>query len=70
MANNSRGGMFRNRSFLAYFGMNLISRSSYQVANVAIIWFVFVVTKSALDVAIVGIADTVATVLATLPAGV
>ena len=50
--------------------MNLISRSSYQVANVAIIWFVLVVTKSALDVAIVGIADTVATVLATLPAGV
>ncbi len=70
MTTKSQRGIFHNRSFLDYFGMNLSSRTAGQVANVAIIWVVFAVTQSVLDVAIVGIAETVATVLITLPAGV
>ena len=67
---SDRRGIFGNRSSLDYFGMYLTSRSAFQVASVGLIWIVFAVTKSALDVAIVGIANTVSTVIFTLPAGV
>lgn len=72
MTNNSQSSssIFRNRDFLDYFGMNLTSRSAGQVANVALIWVVFAITRSALDVAIVGVTETVAAVVMTLPAGV
>ena len=50
--------------------MYLTSRSAFQVANVGLIWVVNAVTHSALDIAIVGIANTVSTVIVTLPAGV
>lgn len=50
--------------------MYLTSRSAFQVANVGLIWIIYAVTHSALDVAIVGIANTVSTVIVTLPAGV
>jgi Transmembrane secretion effector len=50
--------------------MYLTSRSAFQVGSVGLIWIVYAVTHSALDVAIVGIANTVSTVLVTLPAGV
>lgn len=63
-------GIFRNRNFLDYFGMNLSSRTAGAVTNVSVIWFVFAVTHSAIDVAIVGLAASVATVIVTLPAGV
>ena len=63
-------GIFGNRSFLDYFGMYLTSRSAFQVASVGLIWIVYAVTHSALDVAIVGIANTASTVIVTLPAGV
>lgn len=63
-------GIFRKRSFLDYFVMYLTSRSAFQVANVGLIWIVYALTHSALDVAIVGIANTVSTVITTLPAGV
>ncbi len=56
--------------FLDYFVMYLTSRSAFQVASVGLIWIVYAVTHSALDVAIVGIANTVSTVVVTLPAGV
>jgi Na+/melibiose symporter-like transporter len=50
--------------------MYLTSRSAFQVASVGLIWIVYAVTRSALDVAIVGIANTATTVIVTLPAGV
>ena len=65
-----RAGVFGNRSFLDYFGMYLSSRSSFQVANVGLVWVVYAVTGSALDVAVVGVSNTVATLAMTLPAGV
>ncbi len=63
-------GIFRNRNFLDYFGMNLSSRTAGAVTNVAVIWFVFAATRSAIDIAIVGLAASVATVVFTLPSGV
>lgn len=63
-------GIFGNRSFLEYFGMNLSSRTAGAVATVSVVWFVFAVTRSAIDVAIIGIAASVGTVAVTLPAGV
>ena len=62
--------IFRNRSFRLYFGMNLSSRTAGAVATVSVVWFVFAVTHSAIDVAIIGIAASVGTVAMTLPAGV
>jgi Na+/melibiose symporter-like transporter len=65
-----RLGIFGNRNFLDYFLTYLTSRSAFQVANVGLVWAVYAITKSALDVALVGIANTVATLITTLPAGV
>lgn len=65
-----RKGIFGNRNFLDYFGMYLTSRSAFQVASVGLIWVVYAVTGSALDVALVGVVSTVATLAVTLPAGV
>jgi MFS family permease len=67
---HNRRGILRNRSFLDYFGMYLTSRSAFQVANVGLVWIVYAVTHSALDVAVVGVANTVSTVIVTLPVGV
>jgi MFS family permease len=67
-------GFLRNRGFLSYFGMSLTGRTSSAVANVAILWLVVEATRSsgqsALYVTIVGVAETLATVVTTLPAGV
>jgi len=68
--NGRRLGIFGNRNFLDYFLTYLTSRSAFQVANVGLVWAVYAITKSALDVALVGIANTVATLITTLPAGV
>jgi len=65
-----RLGIFGNRNFLDYFLTYLTSRSAFQVASVGLVWAVYAITKSALDVALVGIANTVATLITTLPAGV
>ena len=65
-----RLGIFGNRNFLDYFLTYLTSRSAFQVANVGLVWAIYAVTKSALDVALVGVANTVATLITTLPAGV
>jgi MFS family permease len=64
------GGIFRNRNFLDYLAIYLASSSATQVVNVSLIWVVYALTHSALDVAIVGVANTVSTVIVTLPAGV
>jgi MFS family permease len=66
----AKHSIFANRSFLDYFGMYLTSRSAFQIASVGLIWIVYMLTHSALDVAIVGIANTLSTVFVTLPAGV
>jgi MFS family permease len=50
--------------------MYLASQSSFQIVNVGIIWIVYAITHSALDIAIIGIANTLSTVIVTLPAGV
>lgn len=64
-----QNGIFKNRGFLYYFGMNVSSRSAYQVVNVALIWVINAVTHSALDIAIVGVASTLSTLIMTLPGG-
>jgi len=50
--------------------MNLTSQTAGQVTNVVIIWAVYAVTHSALDVAIVGVVSAISTVGVTLPAEV
>lgn len=62
--------IFRNIDFKKYFGMNLASTSANSVASLVIVWYVFTVTQSPLDVALVGIAETVSAVILSLPAGV
>ncbi len=69
-SDQSSRGIFRNRNFLDYLAVYLTSSSAFQVASVGLIWIVYAITKSALDVAIVGIANTVSTIIVTLPAGV
>jgi MFS family permease len=63
-------GFLRSRGFLSYFGMNVTSRTAGAVANVAIIWLVFAATQSPLAVATIGVAETLASIGMTLPAGV
>lgn len=60
----------KGRSYLSYLGMNLASRSASAVANVTVIWLVFEATNSPIAVAIVGIAESLASIVITLPAGV
>lgn len=62
--------IFKNAGFQKYFGMNLASTSANSVASLVIVWYVFTVTQSTLDVAFVGIAETVSAVILSLPAGV
>jgi MFS family permease len=50
--------------------MSLSSRMARSVADVAVLWVVFAVTRSSVAVAIVGIAESAGLVLTTLPAGV
>jgi hypothetical protein len=73
MAVESRG-FLRTRSYLSYLGMSLTGRTGTAVANVAILWLVAEATRGsghpAIYVAIVGVAETLATVVTTLPAGV
>ena len=63
-------GFLKTRGFLSYLGMNLTSRTAGSVGNVAILWLVLQATQSALYIAVVGVAETMASVIATLPAGV
>ena len=65
-----RSGIFGDRNYLDYFLTYLTSRSAFQVASLGLVWAVYHVTGSALDVALVGVANTIATLVTTLPAGV
>jgi DHA3 family macrolide efflux protein-like MFS transporter len=62
--------VLRNQAFQKYFGMNLAFRTANAVANIAILWVVFAMTRSTINVTIVGVAESVTTVGVTLPAGV
>lgn len=50
--------------------MSLTSRSATSVASLVIVWYVFAVTQSSIDIAIVGVTETVSAVILSLPAGV
>ncbi|MDG6989315.1 MAG: MFS transporter [Nitrososphaerota archaeon] len=67
-------GFLKTRSFLSYFGMNLSGRTASAVVNVAILLLVAKsansLSQSAFYVTIVGVAETLAAVVTTLPAGV
>ncbi len=68
--NSNTSGILRNKNFQKYFAMTLTSRSATSVASLVIVWYVFAVTQSAIDVAIVGVTETVSAVILSLPAGV
>ena len=65
-----RLGIFGDRGFVDYFLSYISSRAAFQVANVGLVWAVYAITKSAIDLAVVGVANTVVTLIVTLPAGV
>jgi|GEM_PF-3146356 hypothetical protein len=69
MANRS-GSILKNGNFQKYFGMRLTSRSATSVSSLVIVWYVFAVTHSSIDIAIVGVTATVSAVILSLPAGV
>lgn len=73
MGADSRG-FLRNRGYLSYLGMSLTGRTATGVVNVAILLLVAEATlssgQSAIYVAVVGVAETLAAVATTLPAGV
>ena len=64
------GSILRNENFQKYFGMSLASRSATSVASLVIVWYVFAVTQSSIDIAIVGVTETVSAVILALPAGI
>lgn len=62
--------IFGNRGFQRYLAMRLSSGSAYAVASLVIVWYVYSVTGSPIDVAIVGVTETVSALILSLPAGV
>ena len=64
------GVLLGNRNFRAVYLAGVTSQSGSTIAGVAIIWIVFATTRSALDIAYVGIAELAATIAFTLPSGV
>ncbi|MDG6985136.1 MAG: MFS transporter [Nitrososphaerota archaeon] len=70
MSSPPRRGFLRNRSFRDYLAMNVSSSTAGQVGNLAVIWYVFAVTHSPIEVTVVGASQTLAAVVVSLPAGV
>jgi DHA3 family macrolide efflux protein-like MFS transporter len=64
------GSILKNGNFQKYFGMRLTSSSATSVSSLVILWYVFAVTHSSIDIAIVGVTETVSAVILSLPAGV
>ncbi len=56
--------------FLSYVSQSGAIQSASGVAQICITWFVYVVTKSAIDVGIVAIIESVSIVITSLPAGI
>lgn len=61
--------LLRHRSFLAYVAQDSLSSTATAVASVCVIWYVYASTGSAAQVGIVALAESLATVGASLPAG-
>lgn len=62
--------VLRDRNFRALFSAGALSVSGQSIASIAVIWLVFVTTRSAFDVALVGIVQIFAAIGLSLPAGV
>ncbi|MCL4355383.1 MAG: MFS transporter [Nitrososphaerota archaeon] len=62
--------LYRNRGFLGYVAMSVSSRTASSVFGIAVVWVVFEVTRSVIDVGIVGLAQSLTTIAFTLPGGV
>jgi MFS family permease len=59
-----------NSNFLRIFSAGVISTGGSAFSNLALTWVVFSKTGSAIDLALVGVASLVGSILVTLPAGV
>ncbi|MDG7000641.1 MAG: MFS transporter [Nitrososphaerota archaeon] len=62
--------LLSNRVFQKYFGLSLSATSASSVVSLVIIWYVYSVTHSAIDLTIIGVTETLAAVIISLPAGV
>src|SRR5712692_8313254 len=65
----ARGLLLRDSKFVGFLGQSIASESSTNVAYVCLVWLVFFSTGSALDVGLVAFTASVATLVASLPAG-
>ena len=65
-----RPPVLRDRNFRALFTAGMTSVSGRSIASIAVVWLVFITTRSPLDVAWVGIAQIVASIGSSLPSGV
>ena len=61
--------LLRHRAFLGYLGQDSLSSTATAVAGVVVTWYVFASTGATLDVGIVALAQSLAAVGASLPAG-
>ena len=61
--------LLRHRSFLAYVTQDALSSTATAVASVCVIWYVYASTGSAAEVGVVALAESLAAVGASLPAG-
>lgn len=61
--------LFHHRSFLGYVTQDSLSSTATAVAGVVVTWYVYASTGSALEVGIVALAQSLAAVGASLPAG-
>lgn len=67
---DGKGNVLRNKYFRRFLGMRLSSFSASSVTSLVLVWYVYAVTASAIDVAIIGITETVSALIIMLPAGV
>lgn len=65
----ARRALLRQRAFLGYLGQSVGSRTATTVVGLCLVWFVYAATGSAVAVGILAVAQSLAALLATLPAG-
>lgn len=61
--------LLKHRAFAGFLGQSIGSRTSTTVAGLCLVWFVYESTGSAVAVGAVAIAESIAAILTTLPAG-
>ena len=61
--------LLRSRSFLGYLAQDSLSSTATSVAGVVVAWYVYASTGSALEVGLVALAESLAAVGTSLPAG-